>query len=380
MPAFIASLLFVTLAEMGDKTQLLAMAFATRFPAQTVLSAVFVATLLNHALAVAAGRLLTNVIPLDVISLTAALSFILFGLWTIRGDTLEGEDRQRSSFGPFLTVAIAFFLAELGDKTQLATISLAVKYSDDPIAVLLGTTAGMVVADSIGIVIGIVLGKRLPDTLIRLVSAGVFIFFGFAGASGVLTTMLPLAVSAVVLFGLVVTTLGAAHYLFVRRRRGDAARAAERPALGAAARLPQSLFALLLAVAWVASLGLAKPLAAFDHWIAFVLLGGIGWKMIHGAVRPGRADARLDPRLIYAVLILAALTSAQAFLAEFPLALAIVPVVVLVSAFAVIVSAPLLTRPGASERLRRIGQHRIEIAGGLILIGIALKTLIEHLA
>jgi len=380
MPAFIASLLFVTLAEMGDKTQLLAMAFATRFPARTVLSAVFVATLLNHALAVAAGRLLTNVIPLDVISLTAALSFILFGLWTIRGDTLEGEDRQRSSFGPFLTVAIAFFLAELGDKTQLATISLAVKYSDDPIAVLLGTTAGMVVADSIGIVIGIVLGKRLPDTLIRLVSAGVFIVFGFAGASGVVTTMLPLAVGAVVLFGLVVATLGAAHYLFVRRRRGDAARAAERPALGAAARLPQSLFALLLAVAWVASLGLAKPLAAFDHWIAFVLLGGIGWKMIHGAVRPGRADARLDPRLVYAALILAALTSAQAFLAEFPLALAIVPVVVLVSAFAVIVSAPLLTRPGASERLRRIGQHRIEIAGGLILIGIALKTLIEHLA
>ena len=378
MSAFMASLLFVTLAEMGDKTQLLAMAFATRFPAPTVLSAVFVATLLNHALAVAAGRLLTNVIPLDVISLTAALSFILFGLWTIRGDTLEGEDQPGSSFGPFLTVAIAFFLAELGDKTQLATISLAVKYTD-PIAVLLGTTAGMVVADSIGIGIGIVLGKRLPDTLIRLVSAGVFIFFGFAGASGVLTTMLPLAVRAVVLFGLAVATLGAAHYLFVRRRRSDAAPAG-RPALGAAARLPQSLFALLLAVAWVASLGLAKPLAAFDHWIAFVLFGGIGWKMIHGVVRPGRANARLDPRLVYAVLILAALTSAQAFLVEFPLALAIVPVAVLVAAVAVIASAPVLTRPGASERLRRIGQHRIEIAGGLILIGIALKTLIEHLA
>jgi putative Mn2+ efflux pump MntP len=97
-------------------------------------------------------------------------------------------------------------------------------------------------------------------------------------------------------------------------------------------------------------------------------------------VRPDRVDARLDPRLIYAVLILAALTSAQAFLAEFHFALAIVPVVVLVSAFAVTVSAPLLTRPGASERLRRIGQHRIEIAGGLILIGIAMKVLIEHLA
>ena len=178
---------------------------------------------------------------------------------------------------------------------------------------------------------GIVLGKRLPDTLIRLVSAGVFIFFGFAGASSVLTTMLPLSVSAVVLFGLVVASLGAAHYLFVRRRRSDAVTGAERPAVGAAAGLPQSLFALLLAVAWVASLGLAKPLAAFDHWIAFVLLGGIGWKLIHGVVRPGRADARLDPRLVYAVLILAALTSAQAFLVRFQWALAIVPVVVLVN-------------------------------------------------
>ena len=379
MPAFVASLLFVTLAEMGDKTQLLAMAFATRFPAQTVLSAVFVATLLNHALAVAAGRLLTNVIPLDVISLTAALSFILFGLWTIRGDTLEGEDQQRSSSGPFLTVAIAFFLAELGDKTQLATISLAVKYSD-PIAVLLGTTAGMVVADSIGIGIGIVLGKRLPDTLIRLVSAGVFMVFGVAGASGVLATWLPFAVNAAVVFGLAVATLGAAHYFFLRRRRVEAEPATGRPAPITAERLPQSLFAVLLAVAWVASLGLAKPLAAFDHWIAFVLLGGIGWKMIHGAIRPGRADARLSPRLVYGVLVLAALTSAQAFLVEFQFALAIVPVAVLVSAVAVIVSAPVLTRPGTSERLRRIGQHRIEIAGGLILIGIALKTLIEHLA
>jgi Ca2+/H+ antiporter, TMEM165/GDT1 family len=379
MPAFVASLLFVTLAEMGDKTQLLAMAFATRFPAQTVLSAVFVATLLNHALAVAAGRLLTNVIPLDVISLTAALSFILFGLWTIRGDTLEGEDQQRSSSGPFLTVAIAFFLAELGDKTQLATISLAVKYSD-PIAVLLGTTAGMVVADSIGIVIGIVLGKRLPDTLIRLVSAGVFMVFGVAGASGVLATWLPFAVNAAVVFGLAVATLGAAHYFFLRRRCVEAEPATGRPAPLTAERLPQSLFAVLLAFAWVASLGLAKPLAAFDHWIAFVLLGGIGWKMIHGAIRPVRADTRLNPRLVYGVLVLAALTSAQAFLVEFQFTLAIVPVAVLVSAVAVIVGAPVLTRPGASERLRRIGQHRIEIAGGLILIGIALKILIEHLA
>jgi putative Mn2+ efflux pump MntP len=89
---------------------------------------------------------------------------------------------------------------------------------------------------------------------------------------------------------------------------------------------------------------------------------------------------RLDSRLIYAVLILAALTSAQAFLTKFHLALAIVPVLVLLAAVALILFAPLLTRRGASLRLQRIGQHRIEIASGLILIGIALKTLIEHLA
>ncbi|MFA6111621.1 MAG: TMEM165/GDT1 family protein, partial [Candidatus Latescibacterota bacterium] len=185
MTSFLASLLFVTLAEMGDKTQLLAMAFATRFAPVTVLSAVLVATLLNHGFAVVAGRLLTTVIPLEVISLTAALSFVLFGLWTLRGDSLEGEDEARGGYGPFLTVAIAFFIAELGDKTQLATISLAVRYPD-PLAVLLGTTTGMVIADAIGIVVGIVLGKRLPETAIRVLSAAVFIFFGLAGTAVVL--------------------------------------------------------------------------------------------------------------------------------------------------------------------------------------------------
>lgn len=378
MVAFLPSLLFVTLAEMGDKTQLLAMAFATRFPARTVLAAVFAATLLNHALAVAAGRLLANVIPLAAVSLAAALSFILFGLWSLRGDTLEGEDGQRLSYGPFLTVAVAFFLAELGDKTQLATISLAVRYSDS-IAVLLGTTAGMVVADSIGVGIGIVLGHRLPDTLIRLVAAGVFVFFGLAGAAGVLREWLPLAASSAVLFALAVATLGAAHYLILRRRQLEGQPASVRAPGAFAERLPRSLFAALLAVAWVASLGLAKPLAAVDHWIAFVLLAGLGWKLIHGVVRLNRPAWRPDAWMVYTVLVLAALTSVRAFLVAVPLSLAIVPVLVLLAAVALLFCAPLLATRRSGPRLQRIGQHRIEIASGLILIGIALKTLIEHM-
>lgn len=379
MNAFLASLAFVTLAEMGDKTQLLAMAFATRYPAGAVLRAIFVATLLNHALAVAAGRLLTSVIPLEVISLVAALSFILFGLWTVRGDRLEGEDKATSAYGPFLTVAVAFFLAELGDKTQLATISLAVNYPN-PVAVLLGTTSGMVVADSVGILLGIVIGKRLPDALIRLVSAGVFICFGVAGAATVLRGWLPLAPTAVLLFALVVATLGAVHYLIIRRR--DAEMDQDAPpteGLWLTSRLSQALFLVLLGVGWLASLGFARPLAAIDHWITFVLLAGLGWKLIHGTVRPTRPAVHLDHRLFAAVVILAALTSARAFLASFRLDLAIVPVALLAAAVAVLLVAPALARRNG-KRLRRIAEHRVEIAAGLLLIGIALKTLIEHFA
>lgn len=186
MVAIIASFIFVLLAEMGDKTQLLAMAFGTRYSAHKVLIAVFFATLLNHALAVAAGHYLTTVVPMDIISFIAALSFIIFGLWTIRGDKLDREDKKVSLFGPVMTVGIAFFLAEMGDKTQLATISLAVEYRS-MLHVLIGTTLGMVVADAIGISIGIVMRKHIPKGAIKWISASIFILFGLSGVHRVLS-------------------------------------------------------------------------------------------------------------------------------------------------------------------------------------------------
>ena len=161
MTAYLASLGFVVLAEMGDKTQLLAMAFASRYKWQTVMWGVFVATLVNHLLAVITGNYLTRFVPLSYIQIAAAASFILFGLWTLRGDTLEGEDK-RFNYSPFWTVAVAFFFAEMGDKTQLATVALATQYQSI-IGVWLGTTSGMLVADAIGIIVGIVLGKRIPS-------------------------------------------------------------------------------------------------------------------------------------------------------------------------------------------------------------------------
>lgn len=180
MEAFLTAVFLVTVAEMGDKTQLLAMAFATRFRATEVLFGVFIATILNHALAVAVGELLTVKIPMAYIQITAAASFIGFGLWTLRGDKLEGEEKKQTRFGPIGTVAVAFFIAELGDKTQLATIALAAKYHAAAM-ILMGTTIGMLVADAFGIWIAVLLGKRIPENTVKAVSAGIFIVFGILG-------------------------------------------------------------------------------------------------------------------------------------------------------------------------------------------------------
>ncbi len=179
MTAFLTALAIVFLAEMGDKTQLLAMAFAARFRWQIVLAGVFAATLANHFFAVVVGNYLTSIIPLTYIKIAAALSFILFGIWTLRGDTLEGEDK-RFSFNPFWTVTLAFFFAEMGDKTQLATVALAADFNTI-VPVWAGTTAGMVVADAVGIIIGIVLHKKIPERRIKWFAAVTFIGFGLWG-------------------------------------------------------------------------------------------------------------------------------------------------------------------------------------------------------
>lgn len=209
MTAFLFSLGFVVLAEMGDKTQLLAMAFATRYKASVVLWGVFAATVCNHFLAVLAGNYLTDIIPVRTIQIAAAASFILFGLWTIRGDELQGEDK-RFNFSPFWTVAIAFFIAEMGDKTQLATVTLAAKYQS-VIPVLAGTTIAMLIADAIGIVIGVNLGKKIPERAVKWVAALIFIFFGAYGLyeytpSDLLTA--PVVIGGLSLIILLVVILG----------------------------------------------------------------------------------------------------------------------------------------------------------------------------
>ena len=179
MSTYLASTLFIILAEMGDKTQLLAMAFATQFNWKIVMAGVLVATLFNHLIAVIIGAELSQFIPMFYVHICTALSFVIFGLWTIRGDSLDNANESRI-FNPFWTVAIAFFLAEMGDKTQFTTIALAAKY-DCILPVWLGTTTGMMVADALGVFFGMTICKKLSTTTIKWFSAVVFMLFGYYG-------------------------------------------------------------------------------------------------------------------------------------------------------------------------------------------------------
>lgn len=178
MADFVKALLFVVVAEMGDKTQLLAMAMASKFKARQVMLGVLVATILNHALAVALGSYLSSVIPMDAIKIAAAISFLVFGLWTLRGDKIDDEkEEKKHKFGPVVTVAIAFFLAEMGDKTQLMTIAISADCKL-PLLILAGTTTGMLIADGLGVIGGAWLGKHVPEKYIKWGAGIIFIFFG----------------------------------------------------------------------------------------------------------------------------------------------------------------------------------------------------------
>lgn len=179
MDAFLLSFGVIFLAELGDKSQLMAMAFASRYRAWTVLLAVTLATLLVHAGSVLIGAAFALALPTSLIQVVAGLAFFAFAAWTLRGDELgeseEGRARRTGRWA-LLTIGTAFFLAELGDKTMLATITLAT--TEEPIGTWLGSTAGMVAADALAIAVGALLGTRLPERAVKILAAGTFILFG----------------------------------------------------------------------------------------------------------------------------------------------------------------------------------------------------------
>jgi putative Ca2+/H+ antiporter (TMEM165/GDT1 family) len=164
---------------MGDKTQLLAFSLATRYRRPwVVMAGILAATVLNHALASGAGAWISAHVAPRTMSAVLAATFILFGLWTLRPDTLEEEGRP-DRFGPLLTTTVLFFLAEMGDKTQLATVALAARYRS-LVLVTAGTTLGMLASDGLAVFVGERFAARVPMRWLRMAAAGGFFVFGAA--------------------------------------------------------------------------------------------------------------------------------------------------------------------------------------------------------
>jgi putative Ca2+/H+ antiporter (TMEM165/GDT1 family) len=177
--AFLISFGIIFVAELGDKSQLMAMAFAARYRALTILLAITAATAVVHLISVLVGAAVGVALPTDAISVVAGVAFLGFAAWTLRGDELDDDEAARaeqSTRSVFWTVAVAFFLAELGDKTMLATVTLAT--DNGIVGTWIGSTLGMVAADALAILVGQQLGARLPERTVRIGAAITFVVFG----------------------------------------------------------------------------------------------------------------------------------------------------------------------------------------------------------
>jgi putative Ca2+/H+ antiporter (TMEM165/GDT1 family) len=177
--AFWISLVVIFVAELGDKSQLMAMTFATRFRAWPVIAGITIATTVVHLFSVAIGGFAGDVLPTSVVSVVAGLAFLGFAAWTLRGDSLSEHEAQKArttTRSALLAVTVAFFLSELGDKTMLATITLATHHGW--FGTWIGSTVGMVAADALAIAVGRLLGRHLPERLIRYGAAAAFAVFG----------------------------------------------------------------------------------------------------------------------------------------------------------------------------------------------------------
>ena len=177
----LSSFFLIFVAEMGDKTQLMSMALTARFKVSQIVLGISAAIILNNVIAVVAGGLISGLFPIGIIKTVSYALFIGFGIWTIYGGVHEDEKENSNKIflTPFFTVFILFFISEFGDKTQIATMTLAMNQS--PVCVLTGACIGMICANLIGIYAGVMIWENIPPYIIKLVSAGLFISIGLIG-------------------------------------------------------------------------------------------------------------------------------------------------------------------------------------------------------
>jgi putative Ca2+/H+ antiporter (TMEM165/GDT1 family) len=185
MESLLVSTGVVALAEIGDKTQLLAFILAARFkkPVPIILG-ILVATLINHGLAGALGAWITSAVTPEILRWVLGLSFIGMAIWTMIPDKIEEEETKvAQKFGVFGATLITFFLAEMGDKTQIATVAMAAHYAA-PLMVVIGTTLGMLIADVPAVLIGDKLANKIPMKLVHSIAAAIFAILGIATLFG----------------------------------------------------------------------------------------------------------------------------------------------------------------------------------------------------
>lgn len=185
MESLLVSTGVVALAEIGDKTQLLAFILAARFKKPLpIIAGILVATLLNHGLAGALGAWITVAISAEVLRWVLGLSFVGMAIWTMIPDKIEEEETKIATrFGVFGATLITFFLAEMGDKTQVATVAMAAHYAT-PLLVVIGTTLGMLIADVPAVFVGDKLAAKIPMKLVHSVAAAIFALLGVATLLG----------------------------------------------------------------------------------------------------------------------------------------------------------------------------------------------------
>ncbi len=178
MEAFLISTFAVAVAEIGDKTQLLALILAARYKRPfPIIFGILAATLLNHALAGLLGEWIRTIIDPAMLRWILGASFLVIAVWALIPDKMEENGRTQGRYGVFFVTCIAFFIAEMGDKTQIATVALAAKYSSF-MPVVTGTTIGMMIANVPAVILGKIASPNFPFKLVRTISAGIFAVLG----------------------------------------------------------------------------------------------------------------------------------------------------------------------------------------------------------